>query len=92
MPITTTKESRINIRCDLRARLLLEKAASYAHVSVSEFLLTHALASAERVVQEHESITLKAEDFQAFLTVLDAPAGPNVALQRATARHAEQVC
>jgi uncharacterized protein (DUF1778 family) len=91
MPTTTLKESRLNIRCDHRTRELLDKAASYAHVSVSEFVLKHALASAEEVVQTHESITLKQEDFKAFLAALDAPAKPNAALKRAFKRHAEQV-
>ena len=86
-----TKESRLNIRCDSRTRQLLDKAASYAHLSISEFVLSNALASAERVVQEHESITLKPKDFEAFLAALDAPAKPNAALKRAFKRHAGQV-
>ena len=91
MPATGTKESRLNIRCDLHARELLDKAAAYSRVSVSEFVLKNALASAEEVVQAHESITLKPEDFLAFLAALDAPQKPNAALKRAFERHAEQV-
>ena len=83
MKTSTTKESRLNIRCDNRTRQLLDKAANYAHVSISEFVLTHALASAERVVQEHESITLKPRDFETFLTALEGPAKPSLALKRA---------
>lgn len=85
------KESRLNIRCDSHARQLLDKAASYVHVSISEFVLSHALASAERVVQEHESITLEPKDFEAFLAALDTPAIPNEALKRAFKRHIDQV-
>lgn len=91
MGTATIKERRLNIRCDNRARQLLDKAATYAHVSVSEFVLSHALASAEQVVQAHESITLTPQDFQAFLTALDAPAKPTAALKRAFKRHAEQL-
>lgn len=91
MATTTTKESRLNIRCDQRARELLDRAAAYAHVSVSEFVLSHALASAEQVVHAHESLTLQPEDFQAFLAALDAPAEPNAALRRAFERHAALV-
>ncbi len=85
----SVKESRLNIRCDIRAHELLHKAATYAHVSVSEFVLYHALASAEKLVQEHENITLHPDDFQAFLTALDAPAKPNAALKAAFKRHTE---
>lgn len=91
MENTAVKESRLNIRCDVRARELLDKAATYAHVSVSEFVLSHALASAEKVVQENESITLKPEDFHAFLAALDTPVKPNSALKEAMKRHSEQV-
>ena len=87
MGITTTKESRLHIRCDDRARQLLDKAATYARVSVSEFVLSHALASAEQVVQAHESITLNPKDFQAFLAELDRPAKPSPAMKRAFKRH-----
>jgi len=85
------KESRLNIRCDVHTRALLDKAATYAHVSVSEFVLSHALASAEKVVQENESITLMPEDFLAFLTALDAPVESNPALKKAMERHSELV-
>ena len=85
------KESRLNIRCDSHMRELLDKAATYSHVSISEFVLSNALASAEKVVQANERINLGPEDFQAFLAALDSPAKPNAALQRAFERHGEQV-
>jgi uncharacterized protein (DUF1778 family) len=91
MSTTTTKDGRLNIRCDARARQLLDKAAAYAQTSVSDFVLSHALASAEEVVQANETITLTALDFAAFLAALDGPAQPNAALARAFDRHAEQV-
>jgi len=91
MKNSTAKDSRLNIRCDARARDLLDKAATYAHVSISEFVLTHALASAEKIVQAHESITLQPEDFQAFLAALDEQTPANAALQKAFKRHSEQV-
>lgn len=91
MTATSLKDTRLNIRCDLRTRELLDRAAGYAHVSVSEFVLRHALASAEDVVREHEAITLQPEDFRNFLAALDTQTEPNAALQRAFRRHADQV-
>lgn len=87
----TTKESRLNIRCDGRTRELLDKAATYTHVSVSEFVLTHARASAEAVVRANEAITLQPKAFEAFLAALDKPPKPNAALKRAFKRFAKQV-
>lgn len=91
MSQAATKDSRLNIRCDERTRLLLDQAAGYAHVSLSEFVLSRSVAAAEQVVREQQSITLDAEDFQAFLEALDSPGEPNGALRRAFDRHAEQV-
>jgi len=91
MEATANKEGRLNIRCNTHARALLDRAAAYAHQSVSEFVLSHALASAEKVVQQQEAITLKPEDFAAFLAMLDAPATPNAALQEALRQHDARV-
>lgn len=85
------KQSRLNIRCDSRAREILDKAATYTHVSVSEFVLSRALASAEKIVEENACITLGPVDFQAFLDALDAPVKPNAALKKAFKRRAERV-
>lgn len=70
MSTATLKDSRLNIRCDARTRDLLDRAAAYAHVSVSEFVLKQALARAETIVQEHETITLQSNDFRAFLDAI----------------------
>lgn len=88
---TLVKDTRLHIRCDQEARRLLDKAAAYAHMSVSEFVLRNAVEHAHTVVQAHEAITLSQRDFDAFLTALDEPAQPAPALQRAFERHAEQV-
>lgn len=88
---TLTKDTRLHIRCDQEARRLLDKAAAYAHMSVSEFVLRNAVEQAQSVVQSHEAITLSQDDFMAFLNALDTPAGPAPALQQAFARHAKHV-
>jgi uncharacterized protein (DUF1778 family) len=85
------KESRLNIRCNLKVRQVLEKAAAYSQVSVSEFILSHAVASAEQIVHEHEGKSLQPDDFRAFLDALDTPSQPTDALIRAFARHEKQV-
>lgn len=88
---TTAKDTRLHIRCDQQVRHLLDKAAAYAHMSVSEFVLRNAVDQAQAVLEANESITLTQSDFAAFLAALDDPAPPNAALQRAFARHQEQV-
>ena len=88
---TLAKDTRLHIRCDQEIRRLLDKAAAYAHMSVSEFVLRNAVEQAQSVVQAHEAITLSQDDFAAFLDALDAPAPANPALQRAFERHAKHV-
>ena len=88
---TLAKDARLHIRCDQEMRRLLDKAAAYAHMSVSEFVLRNAVEQAQSVVQKHEAITLSQDDFAAFLNALDAPAHPNPALKRAFQRHAKNV-
>ena len=91
MKISTLKNGRLNIRCSLSALQLLEKAATYTQVSVSEFVLWHAVASAEQIVQERETVILNAGDFRAFLNALDAPSQSSNALVRAFSNHAKRV-
>lgn len=91
MNTPSPSDSRLDIPCDPRTRQLLDQAAAYTQVSVAEFVLTQARASAERILQTHESITLSEADFQAFLDMLDAPPEPNPALARAFQRHQQQV-
>ncbi len=81
----------MNIRCDCHAHQLLDKAASYARVGISECVLSQAVASAQQVVQENEAITLNPNDFVAFMAALGAPAKPNAALKRTFKCHAGQV-
>lgn len=85
------KDTRLHIRCDQQVRQLLDKAAAYAHMSVSEFVLRHAVHQAQTVLAENETITLSQKDFAAFLAALDKPARPNASLRRAFARHDKQV-
>jgi uncharacterized protein (DUF1778 family) len=88
---TLAKDTRLHIRCDHEVRRLLDRAAAYAHMSVSEFVLRNAVEQAQSVVQSHEAITLSQADFTAFLDALDTPPQPAPALKRAYARHAKQV-
>ena len=74
-----------------KCRGIRNKAAAYAHMSVSEFVLRNAVEQAQSVVQAHEAITLSQDDFAALLNALDTPAAANPALERALARHAEHV-
>lgn len=88
---TVAKDTLLHIRCDKSTRRLLDKAAAYRQVSVSEFVLRDAVAHAQSVVRAHESTTLSQDDYAAFLEALDTPESATPALQRAFQRHVQHV-
>lgn len=45
---------------------MLERAASFEGKTVSSFILTSAMARAEKTIQEHEVMRLNARDSEAF--------------------------
>lgn len=87
----TVKQERMHIRLDTLSKQKLERAAAYAHTSLSEFVLGQALHAADEVIQEHESIMLDKADWEVFLDALDNPPKPNARLRRAFAEHKKRV-
>ena len=68
------KDRRRELRLTSRDDDLLVEAAGLQGVSVTEFVLSTAVADAERTVVAHHTIELGAQAYQDFLSVLDAPA------------------
>jgi uncharacterized protein (DUF1778 family) len=66
-------------------------AADLQHVSVSAFILTAGLESAERVIEEVNSWPVPLAIFEELETALDAPAEPNSTLAAAIQDAAELV-
>lgn len=87
----SVKQERMHIRLDALSKQKLERAATYVHKSLSDFVLTQALDAAEEVIHEHEALTLNEADWELFLEALDNPPEPNARLKRALAQHKKQV-
>ena len=87
----TVKQERMHIRLDALSKQKLERAAAYAHKSLSEFVLGQALHAADEVIQEHETLTLTEADWELFLDALDNPPKRNAKLKRAFAEHKKRV-
>jgi len=77
-----TKRERMHLRLNTAAKRKLERAASYAHKSVSEFVLLRALEAADKTLEAHEQNVLSTADWQAFYRALDKPPRPNKALKK----------
>lgn len=88
---TDTKQERINLRLKPAAKQVLERAASFEGRTVSNFILTSAMAQAERTIQEHEVMRLNARDSEAFFKALSRPVRLNSKLLAALEEHDRRV-
>jgi uncharacterized protein (DUF1778 family) len=92
MPTSETiKQERMHIRLDTLSKQKLEKAASYSHKKLSEFVLSQSLAAAESIISEHEKLTLSNHDWELFLDALENPPAKNAKLNAAIALHKKTV-
>ncbi len=91
MTSTAAKNERINLRLKQSAKHLIERAATFEGKTVSNFILSSALASAEKAIQEHESIQLNEQDAQRFFDALAKPVEFNEKLTEALAEHDRHV-
>lgn len=86
-----TKQERINLRLQRNAKRVIERAASLEGKTVSSFILSSALARAEKTIHEHEVLVLNARDSEAFFNALAEPIKFNDALNNALKSHDERV-
>jgi uncharacterized protein (DUF1778 family) len=83
------KSERVNLRIDAESKKTLERAATYTGSSLSDFVITRALAAAQDVIQSRETVTLSNRDWDKFYEALEHPPQPNEPLKRALRRHDE---
>ncbi|EQC01205.1 DUF1778 domain-containing protein [Photorhabdus temperata] len=81
----------INLQLKTRAKKTLERAASFEGRTVSNFILTSALAHAEKIIHEHEVMNLNNQDSEAFFNALAKPINYNNKLAAALAEHNQRV-
>jgi len=88
MPTTTkAKSDRMQIRIDGVSKSKIERAARYSHKTVSEFVIANAIVAADRVIEEHDRMTLSEQDWDIFYEALTNPPKPNKALKVAFKRY-----
>lgn len=90
-PTADVKRDRMHLRLDAKTKRKLERAAAYEESTVSDFVLTNAVAAAERVIESHEKVTLSATDWDVFFDALINPPEPNEKLKQAARRYRERV-
>lgn len=85
------KNERINLRLKGSTKRILERAAAFEGKTVSSFILSSALERAEKAVQEHEMMSLNAENSKAFFDALAAPVCFNRNLSASLEEHGRRV-
>lgn len=88
---TQAKDDRINLRLKRNAKRMLERAASFEGKTVSKFILSSALESAEKTIQQHDVLSLNAQDSERFFNALAAPVRFNKKLAAALQEHDQRV-
>ncbi len=68
---TSQRDEHIDLRVSAELKIFLARAASYAGMSLSAFLVSSAVERAKEVVAEHEALSLTLRDGEAFLVALD---------------------
>ncbi len=91
MTTSASKNERINLRLKQSAKMLIERAATFEGKTVSSFILSSAVASAEKTLHEHESIKLNEQDAKRFFDVLAKPVKFNKKLTAALAEHDRRI-
>lgn len=82
-----TKDDRLQVRLDAESKSVLQRAASYRHKTVSQFVLATAMEEAEKVIRENEVVTLSGPDWKIFYDALTNPPAPNAAIRKAFAKY-----
>ena len=84
---TRAKRERLEARVSQEQKDLLVRAATLAGCSLTEFMVRTLQEAAERVIQDHQTITLTPRDSAAFVDALLNPPAPNDALRSAAERY-----
>ena len=85
--LSDSKNERLQVRLDARAKAVLRRAAEYSRKSLSQFVLSTALDEADRIIRRHESVTLSQRDWDLFYDALTRPPPPNRKLKAAFKRY-----
>lgn len=85
MPAKTKRLARsekLDLRLTPSAKRSIQAAAKLQHKSLTEFVLDSALTSAQEALAGQHTIKLNAEQWKAFIEVLDAPPRRHERLER----------
>ena len=71
--VSARHSEKLDLRLTAKNNQLLTAAAAAEHYALSEFVVRSALAQAREILADRQHFGLDAEQWAAFITVLDAP-------------------
>ncbi len=86
MPVAEAKSERIEVRTTPTMKALLQRAATFSHKNVTEFLLEAGIRAAEEALVDRRMFRLDDAQWQAFQDVLDRPVQSKPRLARLLAK------
>ncbi len=90
-PANATKSERVNLRLPKAAKRRIEQAAAFEGKTVSGFIVSSALANAEKAIQENETMALARRDAKRFFDIIVNPPAANDNLLAALDEHGKRV-
>ena len=88
-PITESM-TRLRLRVPLERKALLQRAAALREITLTEFVVSAAMAAAVRTIQMDESMALSSANSRAFSAAILHPVPANARLARAAQEYAER--
>ncbi len=67
------KDQRLSLRVSIVEKTALESASQSVNMTTSEFVIRHAMASAEEILADRTRFLLSADQWEAFSARLDQP-------------------
>ena len=84
MPQILVKDnSRVSLRIAAKEKALLVRAVALQKTSLTDFVIRHAVAAAQTVIDQAERIILSERDSLRVLDLLEDPPPPNAKLMKA---------
>ena len=87
--VSEKARERIDIRLRPQQKASIERAAYLKGLTVTDFIIQHALENAQRTIREHETWTLEQPDAELFAEALSNPAKLGPRLTEAARRYKE---
>ncbi len=84
---SSEKEERLEARLSQQQKTLIQRAADLVGRSLTDFVISSSQQAANKVIREHEIITLTSQESKRFVNTILNPTKPNAALKKAAKKY-----